>query len=62
MNTEQREEMKKRYDDVIQALVGLRDADGLWPPLLEKEKTIQGWIDHCSELIDFLSIYQQGGE
>ena len=50
MSKEQREEMKKRYDDVIQALVGLRDSKGLWPPLLEKEKTIQGWIDHCSEM------------
>lgn len=50
MNTEQREEMKKIYDDVIQALVGLRDSTSLHPPMLEQEKTIQGWIDHCSEM------------
>ena len=44
------DEYTKVFDDVVQALVGLRDSKGLWPPLLEKEKTIQGWIDHCSEM------------
>ena len=41
----------KVYDDVIQALVGLRDSTSLHPPMLKEEKTIQGWIDFCSEIM-----------
>ena len=45
------DEYTKVFDDVVQALVGLRDSTSLHPPMLKEEKTIQGWIDFCSEIM-----------
>ena len=42
------DEYTKVFDDVVQALVALRDSRFI-TPLLTEEKTIQGWIDFCSD-------------